>query len=74
MMYRFFSLSLSLPDSLDSLSHTNVVCLEFVETNRHGEGCCSQEPLEKDPGLRYPPCWDVINDESPILKIVKSDT
>lgn len=57
-----------LPDPLDSLSHTNVVRLELVQSNCNRQGHDAKKPVERLLGLGQTFCGDIIGDASPIFQ------
>ena len=54
--------TLCCPDTTQSLGHTNIVCLELVQTNSGGEGECAQEPVAGSAELGHTGRREVVDD------------
>lgn len=53
------------PDTTQSLGHTNIVCLELVQTDGGGEGECAQEPVAGGAELGHTGRREVVDNGGP---------
>lgn len=61
------------PDTTQSLGHTNIVCLELVQTNSGGEGECAQEPVAGGAELGHTGRREVIDNGGPSKEMLDCD-